>query len=107
MANLFGTIPPYDFHVQLDNTTGVATVNIAPALAAQLRRSILSMELSPDSDANSYVTRLRVEAYRSLPAGFLATFDAIRAGSFAPTSVVIQGLPSDTVVSAPAASERR
>jgi L-asparagine oxygenase len=104
-VNCFGSLPSREFTINLDPTSGVATINISAALSQELWRSFSANHDWFADGADEAVCRLRIEAFRILPADLLSIFQAIRSGIFAPTAVVISGLPSDQVKRVPCLGE--
>lgn len=99
-----GTQPAREFELRVDAATGVACLELGNALAERLRR-LSSQGQLPGETAQTHVARLRRDAYRYLPDDMLAVFESLRSGVFAPTALVLGGLPSDQVASAPAPGE--
>lgn len=99
-----GTKPAREFELREDVATGVVYLELGNALAEWLRR-LSSQGQLPGETAQAHVARLRREAYRYLPDDLLAVFESLRSGVFAPTALVLSGLPSDPVASAPAPGE--
>jgi len=99
-----GTQPAREFELSVDATTGVSYLEVSASVSARLRR-LSSQGQTPGETTQAYVERLRRNGYRELPNDLLAVCESVRSGVFAPTALVISGLPSDWVESAPAPGE--
>lgn len=106
MSQLQGALPTQDLQFQIDNVTGVLTVDLSPTFSDELREVVQDIEMPAPDLEHSYVTRLRRTGYRFVPADLLRLIESVRSGIYAPTAIVFNGLPFDPVVSAPGPTER-
>jgi hypothetical protein len=104
MRHYQGTQPDRAFELTVNHATGVANLTLGKVLGERLR-DLFDHHQIPDETAQGYVARLRREGYRILEDDVLAICDALRSGVFAPTALVVTGLPYDFVPSAPAPGE--
>lgn len=104
MSYYQGTQPDRAFKLTVEPTTGVAELVLGKVCTEQLR-GLFDRQQIPGESAHGFVTRLRREAYRTLDNDLLTVFEGLRSGVFAPTALVVTGLPYDFVASAPAPGE--
>jgi L-asparagine oxygenase len=105
MASNISHFPGREVEIYHDPLSGLVGLSLSSSCAQHLRKAVVNVDCARGAADHPYVMGLRQVAFSQLPHDLLAVLEAVRNGSFAPTAVLIEGLPHDVVRSAPLPGE--